>query len=37
MAQHKTPERLSVRRIVKLTEGAYGAEIFKKFFSEEAK
>jgi hypothetical protein len=35
MAQHKTPERLSVNRIIKLTKGAYGAEEFEKFFAKE--
>jgi hypothetical protein len=35
MEQHKTPERLSVNRIIKLTKGAYGAEEFEKFFAKE--
>jgi hypothetical protein len=37
MEQHKTPERLSVNRIIELTKGAYCAEEFEKFFVQEKK
>ena len=32
LEQHKTPESLTVGEVVKLTQGAYGAETFAKFF-----
>ncbi|MDE2098436.1 MAG: hypothetical protein KGL39_14380 [Patescibacteria group bacterium] len=32
MEQRKTPEKVTVSKIIKLTEGAYGAEKFKEFF-----
>ena len=32
LKQHKTPESLSVGKIVTLTQGAYGADAFAKFF-----
>ena len=32
MEQHKVPESLTVSKVIKLTAGAYGSEVFKKFF-----
>ena len=39
MEQHQTPEKVTVREIIKMTAGAYGSEPFNKFFNvgEEAK
>ena len=36
MEQRKTPEKITVRKIIELTNGAYGAETFKEFFSHAA-
>ena len=33
MEQHKVPESITVERAIKMTNGAYGSESFKKFFS----
>jgi hypothetical protein len=33
LEQHKTPEKITVSEIIKITEGAYRADIFKKFFA----
>ena len=30
--QHKTPDSVSVKQIIDLTRGAYGAEAFRVFF-----
>ena len=35
LEQRQTPEKLSVKEIMELTKGAYGAEAFKNFFSKE--
>jgi len=34
MEQRKTPEKVAVKDIIKLTAGAYGADVFKAFFTE---
>jgi len=33
LKQRKTPEKIAVRKIIELTKGAYGAEVFSRFFS----
>ena len=34
MGQRQTPEKITVKGIIKITDGAYGQESFKKFFTE---
>jgi hypothetical protein len=34
MEQHKVPEKMTVKNIISLTAGAYGADTFKKFFAQ---
>ena len=36
MGQRKTPEKVTVRGIIDLTKGAFGADTFRKFFAKEA-
>src|SRR3990167_2807834 len=36
LEQHKTPDSLTVKAIIELTAGAYGADTFKSFFESEA-
>lgn len=34
MSHRKTPNKISVKNLIKLTENVYGHDTFKKFFTE---